>query len=142
MQVMRIPALLLASVICLPSLAHAGSAIPPPAAERLGTVSFTVSCSPPLRAQFIRGVALLHDFWYQEAQRQFEQIAKSDPDCAMAHWGIAMSVFHEIWERPAESTMALGWRELQAAQAHPAKTARERAYVAALSSFFHPDARD
>ena len=112
------------------------------AGESLGTVSFSVSCAPGVRSQFARGVALLHDFWYQEAQRQFEQIAKSDPDCAMAHWGIAMSLFHEIWERPAESTVALAWREMQAAQAHPAKTAREREYVTALSSFFRPDAGD
>lgn len=139
---MKIPVLIVACLIAPIPAAFADAAAGAAAGERLGTVSFSVSCSPALRGQFVRGVALLHDFWYQEAQRQFEQIAKSDPDCAMAHWGIAMSLFHEIWERPAESTMALGWRELQAAQAHPAKTARERAYVAALSSFFHPDARD
>jgi len=57
-----------------------------PAGERLGEVSFSVSCSPSLRAPFNRGVALLHDFWYDEAQPQFERIAKIDPDCAMAHW--------------------------------------------------------
>jgi tetratricopeptide (TPR) repeat protein len=137
MHVMKIPLLLLGSLIALPSAVH-----PAETGERLGTVSFSVSCSPSVRAQFVRGVALLHDFWYQEAQRQFEQIAKRDPGCAMAHWGIAMSLFHQIWERPSESTMALAWREMQAAQARPAKTAREREYVTALSSFFRPDKRD
>lgn len=110
--------------------------------ERLGQVSFAVSCAPAARAQFSRGVALLHDFWYEEARPQFEQIAKADPACAMAHWGIAMSVFHQIWDRPDEKTMALGWTELQAAQARPAKTAREREYIAALSAFFKPDTRE
>jgi tetratricopeptide (TPR) repeat protein len=110
--------------------------------ERLGQVSFAVSCAPAVRAQFSRGVALLHDFWYEEARPQFEKIAKADPACAMAHWGIAMSVFHQIWDRPDEKTMALGWTELQAAQARPAKTAREREYVAALSAFFKPDTRE
>ncbi len=110
--------------------------------ERLGPVSFSVSCSAAVRAPFNRGVALLHDFWYQEAQRQFEQIVKTDPQCAIAHWGIALSVFHQIWERPNEAVSALAWREMQAAALHPAKTARERGYIAALRGFFRPDQRD
>jgi tetratricopeptide (TPR) repeat protein len=110
--------------------------------ERLGEVSFSVSCSPAVRAQFSRGVALLHDFWYEEARPQFEKIAKADPDCAMAHWGIAMSLFHQIWDRPDDQTVAQGWGEMQAAQSHPAKTAREREYITALSGFFRPDKRD
>jgi hypothetical protein len=104
--------------------------------ERLGTVSFSVSCAAAMQAPFDRGVALLHDFWYEEAQRQFEQIAKADPHCAMAHWGIAMSVFHQIWDRPDEAGVALGLREMQAAHAYPARTARERAYVDALRIVF------
>jgi tetratricopeptide (TPR) repeat protein len=111
-------------------------------AERLGTVSFPVSCAPAVQARFTRGVALLHDFWYQEAQRQFEEIAKVDPGCAMAHWGIAMSLFHQIWDRPDAATVAHGWREIQAARTHPAKTLREREYVAALGGFYQPDQRD
>ena len=118
-------------------------ALPAPAStERLGTVSFAVSCAPAVQSSFVRGVALLHDFWYQEAQRQFEEIAKADPDCAMAHWGVAMSLYHQIWDRPDDATVARGWREMQAAQAHPAKTAREREYVAALSDFYRPGQRD
>jgi tetratricopeptide (TPR) repeat protein len=111
-------------------------------AERLGTVSFPVSCAPAVQARFTRGVALLHDFWYQEAQRQFEVIAKVDPGCAMAHWGIAMSLFHQIWDRPDAATVAHGWREIQAARTPPAKTLRERGYVAALGGFYQPDQRD
>ncbi len=110
--------------------------------ERLGEVSFSVSCSPAVRAQFSRGVALLHDFWYEEARPQFEKIAKADPDCAMAHWGIAMSLFHQIWDRPDDRTLAQGWAQMQAAQSHPPKTAREREYIAALSGFFRPGERN
>ncbi|MEP6884814.1 MAG: hypothetical protein ABJC66_08695 [Gammaproteobacteria bacterium] len=137
-------ALALALALAAPARANTGSAGPAEAypGERLGQVSFAVSCAPAVRAEFSRGVALLHDFWYEEARPQFEKIAKADPGCAMAHWGIAMSAFHQIWDRPDDQTMALGWKELQAAQAHPAKTARERAYVAALGGFFKPDKRD
>ncbi len=110
--------------------------------ERLGTVSFPVSCSPAVHASFDRGVALLHDFWYEEARPQFERIAAADPACAMAHWGIAMSAFHQIWDRPDAGAMAKGWREMQAAQSLPVKTAREREYIGALSGFFEPGTRD
>ena len=111
--------------------------------ERLGTVSFAVSCTPKARASFSRGVALLHDFWYEEAQRQFEEIVKADPDCPMAHWGIAMSVFHQIWDRPDEKALARGRTEMQAAaRSHPAKTARERAYIAAMSDYYQADQRE
>ena len=111
-------------------------------AERLGSVDFSVSCSPSVRAAFSRGVALLHDFWYEEARPQFESIAERDPTCAMAHWGIAMSVFHQIWDRPDDDAVARGWRQMQMAQAHAAKTAREREYVAAMGRFYRPDKRD
>jgi tetratricopeptide (TPR) repeat protein len=142
---MKIHHLLLIFLVGLPAGVAAGNAASQAAAssaERLGSVSFSVSCASAVEVRFTRGVALLHDFWYQEAQRQFEEIAKADPSCAMAHWGVAMSLFHQIWDRPDAATVAHGWREMQAAQAHPAKTARERDYVAALSGFYRPDQRD
>ncbi|HWW20407.1 MAG TPA: tetratricopeptide repeat protein [Steroidobacteraceae bacterium] len=122
----------------LPMFVNAGA----DTAERLGTVSFQTSCAPAVSADFNRGVALLHDFWYEEARPQFERILKADPSCAMAHWGIALSGFHQIWERPGAAVMAKGWHEMQAAEATPAKTQRERAYLAALSDFFRPGADD
>jgi tetratricopeptide (TPR) repeat protein len=106
--------------------------------ERLGSVAFTVSCLPSVQARFDRGVALLHDFWYEEARPQFARILQADPNCVMAHWGLAMSGFHQIWDTPDAAGMAAGWREMQAAQATPAKTERERQYIAALSDFFKP----
>jgi tetratricopeptide (TPR) repeat protein len=112
------------------------------AQDRLGTVSFAVSCSASAQAGFNRGVALLHDFWYEEAKPQFERILKTDPGCSMAHWGVAMSVFHQIWDRPDEAAKAIGRRELEAATAHPPKTAREREYTAALADFYRPGAKD
>jgi tetratricopeptide (TPR) repeat protein len=135
------------SLVALLTATSAGARAPMSAAgkaadERLGTVSFPVSCAPSVQADFNRGVALLHDFWYEEATPQFKRILKADPTCAMAHWGIAMSSFHQIWNRPEGATMKMGWREMTAAQAHPAKTAREREYIAALADFFRPDKRD
>jgi tetratricopeptide (TPR) repeat protein len=116
----------------------ASAGAPAEASERLGTVSFPVSCAPAVQPEFNRGVALLHDFWYAEARPQFERILKSDPGCSMAHWGIAMSTFHQIWDRPDEATMAADWQQIEAARKHPAGTARERAYIDALGLFFQP----
>src|ERR1700757_472324 len=121
---------------------HGASAASPASDERLGTVSFAVSCSPAVQASFNRGVALLHDFWYEEAGPQFGQIAKADPGCAMAHWGLAMGQFHQIWDRPDDSTMKAGWEEMQKAQSLHAKTDREREYIAALAAFYKPGKQD
>jgi tetratricopeptide (TPR) repeat protein len=108
------------------------------ATERLGTVSFPVSCAAATQVPFNRGVALLHDFWYDEAGRQFMLVVKSDPHCALAHWGIAMSVFHQIWGRPSAAMMKLGWTQVKKAQSLKPKTERERAYTLALAEFFRP----
>jgi tetratricopeptide (TPR) repeat protein len=115
---------------------------PPASGERLGPVNFAVTCAPQTQQQFSRGVALLHDFWYAEARPQFERIAKDDPACAMAHWGIAMSVFHQIWDRPDDDAMKLGWAEIQKAQSLPANSDRERDYIAALGIFYKPRQQD
>jgi hypothetical protein len=52
---------------------------------KLGAVSFPVpSCSAGVQKPFERGVALLHSFWYEEAEKQFKGVAAQDPHCAMA----------------------------------------------------------
>jgi Tfp pilus assembly protein PilF len=69
------------------------------AAEKLGTVSFSISCAPATQAQFERGMALLYSFEYETASDQFQEIQKKDPACAMAYWGQAMSLYHQLWDR-------------------------------------------
>ncbi len=106
------------------------------ATEKLGKVSFPISCAAGSQAEFERGVALLHSFGYEEAEEQFSDVVKKDPTCAMAHWGIAMSLFHEIWERPEDKTLQRGHDEIAAAEKTGAKTEREREYIAALGKFY------
>ena len=106
------------------------------AAEQLGKVSFQTSCSPASQATFERGLALLHSFEYEDAEEQFNKISQADPQCAIAHWGIAMSLFHQIWERPEDSTLKRGHDEMEKARAIGAKTDRERAYISALAIFY------
>jgi tetratricopeptide (TPR) repeat protein len=110
--------------------------------EQLGKVSFPISCAPGSQANFERGVALLHSFEYEEAEGQFTEITKSDPACAMAHWGIGMSLFHEIWERPEDSTLKRGHDEIETAQKIGAKTERERGFISALGVFYSDPEKD
>src|SRR5215472_362084 len=104
--------------------------------EKLGTVDFPVSCEASQLATFNRGIALLHDFWYDRAEHQFQEIVKADPTCAMAYWGEAMSLWHQIWDRPNEATLKRGLALVQQAQKAGAKTQRERDYINALAQFY------
>jgi len=112
------------------------------AGEKLGTVDFPVSCAPAARARFQRAVALLHSFAYELADGAFSDVLAADPSCAMAHWGIAMSLFHPVWAAanptmaPSAAELARGLAEIQKAKTPGPPTARERDYVAAAESFF------
>ena len=104
---------------------------------QLGTVHFPVSCSASVQKPFARGVALLHSFWYEEAEKEFLQIAKDDPHCAMAHWGVAMSIWHQLWNQPDAKVIARGLSEVDAAKKLAKKaTPRENAYIAAIAAFY------
>ena len=110
-------------------------------ATQLGTVHFPVSCAASVQQPFARGVALLHSFWYEEAEKEFLSITHTDPHCAMAHWGIAMSVWHQLWNEPDAAVIKRGLGEATDAQtlaSDPAKpaTPREKAYIAAISAFY------
>ena len=105
-------------------------------ATRIGKVSFAVSCSPKAQQQFNRSVAWLHSFEYGEAQRSFDETAKSDPRCAMAHWGIAMSQYHQLWAPPTRAELERGGVAVQRARAIGAKTNRERDYLNAIAEFY------
>ena len=110
--------------------------------EKLGKISFPISCSTGSQAEFERGVALLHSFGYEDAEEQFAEITKKEPGCAMAHWGIAMSLFHEIWERPEDKTLQRGHEEIAAAEKIGGKTERERGYISALGTFYSDTSKD
>src|SRR3989475_991350 len=116
-----------------------------PRPEKLGTVSFPTSCAPAVQARFARAVALLHSFWYDEAEKAFGEVAAADSSCAMAQWGVAMSLYHPIWAAPTPAELKRGQDAVAKARAAGAPTERERDYVAAIEAFFrdaeNPDHR-
>ena len=108
--------------------------------EQLGAVSFPTSCSAGVQAPFERAVALLHSFAYSAAESAFREVAEKDPQCAMAHWGIAMTYFHELWDPPiAASKMEPGHQEMEHAQQIKAGSQRERGFIDALSLMYATD---
>ena len=111
---------------------------------QLGTVHFPVSCAASVQKPFQRGVALLHSFWYEEAEKEFIDIAKDDPNCAMAHWGIAMSIWHQLWNKPEGEVLARGISECKATETGKARvTAREAGFIDAICAFYsHSDTMD
>src|SRR5215469_1615056 len=104
--------------------------------ERLGSVNFPVSCTPDAQKTFNTGVALLHNFQYEEAEQTFSQVAQQDPTCAMAYWGKAMSLYHQLWDWPSDDTLKEGHEDTSQAMKLRAKTEQERMYVVAAGVFF------
>jgi tetratricopeptide (TPR) repeat protein len=104
--------------------------------EQLGTVHFPVSCTPDAQKTFEKGIALLHSFWYEEAEKTFLDAEKQDPKCAMAYWGEALSLWHQLWDRPTAATIKRATAELKKADKAKAKTERERDYIQALKAFY------
>ena len=94
------------------------------------------SLLPAAQSQFERGVALLYSFEYESASNQFLEIEKKDPSCAMLYWGQAMSLYHQLWDRPTKADLQLGAELLAKARALNPPTSRELDYIQALMVFY------
>jgi tetratricopeptide (TPR) repeat protein len=127
-------------LVVVGSLTAAGAGTPvvlePGDLRTAGTVDFPVSCAPAVRTEFVRGVALLHSFFYEEARRIFTDVAARDPACAMAQWGIAMTWWHPIWTPPTPDEMSAGKAAAEKAMPMEAGTDRERQFITALNAYY------
>ncbi|MCA1662312.1 MAG: hypothetical protein LC648_09250 [Novosphingobium sp.] len=108
---------------------------------QLGTVRFETSCNARAAEAFQRGLGWLHSFEYEEAARTFTEAKTHDPACAIARWGVAMSLYHPLWAPPSPAELEAGRQAL--AEARTAKSAgtRERDYIAALEAFYRDSDR-
>ena len=105
----------------------------------LGQVNFAISCAAEVKADFNRGVALLHHMTYPLAREVFERVAATDSTCAMAHWGVAMTLFQPLWPtRPTADDLRRGWQAVKQAKALVPGTERERVYLLMVEAFFEP----
>jgi hypothetical protein len=107
-----------------------------PAVETLGKVHFETSCTPDAAAAFDRAMLFQHSFWYRASQRSFEAALKADPACAIAYWGIALSLLWNPHAAPPARNLADGAAAIAKGKEVGAKTERERNYLAALSAMY------
>lgn len=108
----------------------------------IGDVDFQAACAAEVGEDFDRAVAMLHHMMYAQAREAFERIAAKDSDCAMAHWGIAQTLYQPLWPtRPGAEELERGRETLQRARDIGVETDREEALLAAAEAFFEdPDA--
>ena len=105
--------------------------------EKLGKLSFPTSCDPKVQAEFERGVAMIHSYWFIYARRTFEGVLQQDPSCAIAYWGIALDFLgNTLATTPTRAEAEAGWAALEKAHAVGAKTQRERDWIEALSAYY------
>src|SRR5580692_10060168 len=104
--------------------------------KALGTVHFETSCKPEAQKLFDRGMLYQHSFWYRASQKTFEDALKADPECAVAYWGIALSLLWNPHGAPPAKNLVEGSAALAKANSIGAKTERERDYLAALGAMY------
>jgi hypothetical protein len=115
----------------------------PHAGHGAAGVDFGVHCAPAVRKDFDGALALLHHMTYPQARAAFRSIAQRDPKCAMAHWGVAMTLFQPLWPtRPGMEDRKLGWEEVQKARTIGSSDPRERMFIDAAAAFFENPATD
>ncbi|MEK6334725.1 MAG: tetratricopeptide repeat protein [Acidobacteriota bacterium] len=101
--------------------------------SQLGNVQFPTSGSEKAQAHFLRGLAALHSFWYEEALDAFRESTKIEPDFMMGYWGEAMAQNHPLW---SEQDTPAAREVIAKIKDTPKLTPRERAYLNAVKVLY------
>jgi len=105
--------------------------------DKLGKVTFPTSCDAKVQAQFERGVAMLHSYWFTEARKVFESVAQQDSSCAIAYWGLAVNYLgNSLAAAPLPKDVTAASEALEKARAIGAKTQRERDWIEAIGVYY------
>ncbi|MGH9336476.1 MAG: hypothetical protein ACRD21_22290, partial [Vicinamibacteria bacterium] len=124
----------LSLLIVAPTLSFGSSS-----SGNLGAIDFPNSGSKEAQESFLRGVAALHSFWYEEATEAFQHAQKIDPDFALAYWGEAMSYNHPLWSEQDIASARGALRRLgetKRERLEKAPTERERLYMEAIEELY------
>lgn len=100
-----------------------------------GEVTFSSGCAEEVRETFNLAISLLHSFEYEEAEKAFVRVIDTDPECAMAYWGVAMSNFHELWLQAGTDYLIKG-SQILAASNSIRKSEKEKDYIDAIAAFY------
>ena len=102
---------------------------------QFGELKFSLSCNYETREAFDLAVALLHSFQYAEAEKAFVKVIDADPNCPMAYWGVAMSIYHAAWFPPTKEDLIKGAQILAVAK-ELAMDEKQRDYINAIDAFY------
>ncbi len=100
--------------------------------QQLGNVQFKTSCNEVAQRRFDRAMRYQHSYWYLPAKELFDEVLKADPTCAMAHWGVSLTLLDNPHLAIPQSNLAPGLAAIEKAKAMGAKTERERDYIDAM----------
>lgn len=101
--------------------------------SQLGRVVFPTSGSEKAQQHFLRGVAALHSFWYEEALDAFREATKAEPEFMMGYWGEAMAHNHPLW---SEQDTEAARKVVANIKDTPKLSERERAYLNAVKVLY------
>ena len=104
--------------------------------EQFGEVSFSLDCNYEVRETFDLAISLLHSFEYTEAEKAFVSVIDMDPECAMAYWGVTMSIYHDLWAPPSDKNLKKGLQLLKITESLPKSEIAEQ-YIDAISVFYN-----
>ncbi len=102
---------------------------------QFGELKFSLSCNYETRETFDLAVALLHSFQYNESEKTFVKVIDADPNCPMAYWGVAMSIYHAAWFPPSKEDLIKGSKVLKIAKALSMDD-KQRDYINAIDAFY------
>lgn len=107
--------------------------------DAVGAIDFRADCDESVRSEFDRALGLMHHMMYVQARSVFEEVADAAPECAMAHWGIATTLFQPLWGTvPSAEEVAQGRAAIRRAS-ELVDSEREEHLIQATAAFFKPD---
>ncbi|HET7884738.1 MAG TPA: hypothetical protein VFL62_00800 [Bradyrhizobium sp.] len=104
--------------------------------QKLGKVHFATTCNEVAQRRFDRAMRYQHSFWYAESKEIYEEAIKADDACAIAYWGIALSLLANPHSAIPAPNLAPGLAAIEKAKAIGAKSERERDYIDAMSVMY------
>jgi len=126
------------SVVAFVFFAVLSTALPASGAEQLGKVTFPTSCDPKVQAEFERGVAMLHSFWFSATEKTFRDVLVQDPTCTIANWGIAAILMSNplVGQGASPKGAAAAQAAIDQGRRVSPKTQRERDYIEAVAAYY------
>ncbi|WP_092022182.1 hypothetical protein [Marinobacter zhejiangensis] len=107
--------------------------------DTIGTINFHANCREDVRADVDHALGMMHHMMYTQARAEFEAITQADPGCAMAHWGVATTLFQPLWgTTPSAADITQGRESVESAR-NATDNERELLLIDATGAFFEPD---